>query len=57
MEGGYSAKQIFNSDKTGHFLKRKPYQTLISRDENKAPGFQVSKTVSCWLLVVMLRVT
>lgn len=41
--GGYSRHQVFNADETGHWWKKMPKRTFISRDEKVAPGFKVSK--------------
>ncbi|XP_066959213.1 tigger transposable element-derived protein 1-like [Macrobrachium rosenbergii] len=42
-DGGYTADQVFNVDKTGLFWKRVPSRTYISKEEETAPGHKVSK--------------
>ncbi|XP_067939774.1 tigger transposable element-derived protein 1-like [Watersipora subatra] len=42
-KGGYSAKQIFNVDKTGLFWKKMLEKTYISREEKTMPGYKTAK--------------
>ncbi|XP_068204619.1 tigger transposable element-derived protein 1-like [Palaemon carinicauda] len=42
-EAGYSAKQIFNVDKTGLFWKKMPEKTYISRGEKTMSGYKAAK--------------
>ncbi|XP_058793047.1 tigger transposable element-derived protein 1-like [Phymastichus coffea] len=42
-EKGYHASQVFNCDETGLFWKKMPNRTFLTKDENKAAGFKISK--------------
>ena len=42
-EGGYSAQQIFDVNKTGLDWKWMPNKTVVSKEEKNAPGFKASK--------------
>nr|XP_033328818.1 tigger transposable element-derived protein 1-like [Megalopta genalis] len=42
-EQRYTADKVFNADETGLWWKKMPSRTFISKKENTAPGFKVSK--------------
>ncbi|XP_042229542.1 tigger transposable element-derived protein 1-like isoform X1 [Homarus americanus] len=42
-ENGYSPCQVWNCDETGLYWKRMPKKTYLMKNEEKTPGFKVSK--------------